>query len=128
MLPQKEIDAMLLESADNRLKYSIKRIADFENVWVIGNSEGYGMLGDSDGNIVFPIWPFEDYASMCCTGEFEDHLAEAIDVHEFLKTNLPTYQSCDYKLSVFPLPLDKGMVIDIAVFIELLNRELDQYE
>jgi hypothetical protein len=127
MLSEKEIEEILKLDAEKRFSYTIKRIADFETVWAIGDEKGFANYGDDTGNIAFAIWPFEAYAALCCKGEFANCKPEAIELNLFQEEYLPDFKNRKEKLAIFPLPTDKGIVMDIDEFEKRLNAELENY-
>jgi hypothetical protein len=128
MPEQKEISAILDLPPDKRYAYSVKRIADFASLWAIGDDQGFGTYEDDNKNIIFPLWPFRDFALLCCTGAFKSCQPEELQLEDFFKNYIPDFKNQGYKLSILPLPSDKGAVIDIDLFQHDLKNELDKYE
>jgi len=127
MLSQKEIEAILEDSLENRVKYSIKRIADREEVWVIGDKDGLGTFSDENGNIIFPIWPFKEFAQLCCSEAYSEYVPELIALEDFLEIYLPKFEKNNYKIAILPLPSGKGGVMEINSFKDALDEELEKY-
>jgi hypothetical protein len=127
MPEQKEINAILDLPPDKRYEYAIKRIADFESLWVIGDEQGFGTYEDDNKNTIFPLWPFRDFALLCCTGTFKSCQPEELQLEDFLNEYIPVFKNQGYKLSILPLPSDKGAIIDIDLFQQDLINELDKY-
>ncbi|SFD83702.1 Protein of unknown function [Chitinophaga sp. CF118] len=119
---------MIKEPADARFKYTIKRIADWEKLWVIGDGNVFATFSDDENNIVFPIWPFEELAQLCCIEEYSQYRPEVMSLDDFLNEFIPDFEKSNYKLSLLPLSTGKGMAIDISMFKEALNIELEKYE
>lgn len=127
MPEKKEIDAVTNLDANKRYEYSIKRIADFETLWVLGDGQGLRTYEDETGNIIFPIWPFKEFAVLCCTGAFADSQAEELQLNAFIEDYIPDFKESGYKLSILPLPSDKGAIVEIDSFRKALQKELDNY-
>jgi hypothetical protein len=128
-ISQREIDSVLSESPEKRFEYTIKRIADWETLWtIVDEAEALGMLTDEVQNVIFPIWPFKEFAQLYCTGNFANYTPMVIELSDFLEEYLPDYENKNYKLSLLPLPTKKGEVMDISMFREALNNELDKIE
>lgn len=123
----KEIEEILKLDAERRFRYTIKRIAAYNCIWAIGDEAGFASYGDDNGNIAFAIWPFEAYAALCCKGEFVDWKPEAIELDLFQNEYLPACKKRNEKLAIFPLPTDKGIMMDIEEFQQRLQEELDEY-
>ena len=127
MPEQKEIHAILGLPPDKRYEYAVKRIADFESLWVICDVQGFRTYEDDNNNIIFPLWPFRDFAFLCCTGAFKSCQPEELQLEDFLKEYIPDFKNQGYKLSILPLPSNIGAVIDIDLFQQDLKNELDKY-
>ncbi|GAA3919750.1 DUF2750 domain-containing protein [Chitinophaga oryziterrae] len=128
-ISQREIDSVLSESPEKRFEYTIKRIADWETLWTIVDEAGaLGMLTDEVQNVIFPIWPFKEFTQLYCTGDFANYTPMVIELSDFLEEYLPDYENKNYKLSLLPLPTKKGEVMDISLFREALNSELNKIE
>ncbi|SFD83740.1 Protein of unknown function [Chitinophaga sp. CF118] len=126
---QKEIDSLINSSPETRFEYAVKRIADWEKVWTIVDDAGnIGMLTDEAKNVIFPLWPFEEFAKLCCKDEFQRFKPLAIELSEFLENYLPDYEKKGYKFSVLPLPTGKGEIMEISMFKVALDSELDRIE
>jgi hypothetical protein len=127
MPTRKEINAIINLSDNKRYEYSIKRIADFETLFVIGDDQGLRTYHDGTGKIVFPIWPFREFALLCCTNEFASCQPEGIQLKDFMESYLLNFIKSGYKLSVLPLPSNKGAIVDIDVFKKDIENELRKY-
>ncbi|SFW81812.1 DUF2750 domain-containing protein [Chitinophaga sancti] len=127
MISEKEINALINQDANIRFEYTVKRIADFELVWVIEKAEKFILLGDNFGNYIFPIWPFKEFAEIFCVGEYADCRVSSIPLDEFLEVDIPHFREQGFKMSLFPLSTGKGGVVDIEMFLGVLGEELDKY-
>lgn len=128
MISNQEITSMISQTAKVRFEYTVKRIVDFENVWVIEDEKGLMLLNDNNGNLIFPIWPFEEFAKIFCVGDYSTCTVSSIEIHEFLEDYIPKFELSNYKLSVFPLNTGKGMVVEIPDFLLAVQSELDKVE
>lgn len=127
MPTDKEIESVIILDANKRYVYSIKRIADNEALWVLGDEQGFRTYNDNLGNTVFPIWPSKEFALLCCEAEFADCLPEELQLDEFIQDYLPDFKASNYKISVLPLPANKGAVIEVNTFKNDLDNELNNY-
>jgi hypothetical protein len=127
MINKKELESVQKLDANKRFKYTIKRLSDFEDLWVLGDINGFVTYTDNIGNILFPIWPFKDYAELCINGDFIHSSPEKIQVKEFIEEYLPSFKSNGYKLVIFPTSTDRGVLIEIDYFIEQMENENSKY-
>lgn len=61
-LTEKEINAVQGKSQDIRYRYSLKRIADNDCLWVLATKEGNFISFHDKGLNMLPLWPFQEYA------------------------------------------------------------------
>jgi len=127
MVNENEIFHILKTDAKGRYEYSLKRIADNEELWIIGDDDGVRTYSDDNGDIVFPIWPYEEFAKLCCIEEYRQCLPEKLSLDEFVQEYLPDFEKNNYKLTLLPLPTDRGSIINATSFREDLDEELDMY-
>lgn len=70
MHPNK-IENLLKLNAKDRVDYFVRQCVDFEEVWgLVLGEDNWITFTDSDGDIIFPLWPNHDLAEFCC---FEEH-------------------------------------------------------
>lgn len=128
MITEKEIQAVIALNVKGRYKYSLNRMADFSEVWVLSDSEGFLTYADADNITYFPIWPFKEYAALCAIEEFKNGVPESIEIHDFINEYLPDFREQKIKLSLFPLPSNWGLPIEIDDFINDIQIALDEIE
>jgi hypothetical protein len=125
-LTNSEKNAIIKLSANKRFEYSIKRIADKKSLWVIGDANGLKTYSVNE-KIIFPIWPFKEYALLCCIGEYSGCEPEELELDDFINEYIPDFVKDGYMLTVLPLSTNRGAVIEIETFQEALQNELDKY-
>ncbi|MEM6296047.1 MAG: DUF2750 domain-containing protein [Myxococcota bacterium] len=64
---EKELQSVLALDASARTSYFIKRVADWEHVWVL-DDDGWATLADYDGRVAIRMWSAEDFADACRRG------------------------------------------------------------
>src|SRR3989337_571740 len=103
------------QTSDQRFFYTIQKLAETGQLWVLGNQRGF-MSYETRTGIVFPFWPSREFAQSCQTDSFRNSEPETITIAELLEDYLPEFEKERYKLAIFPLPNDPGMPIEISVF------------
>ncbi|OUJ68579.1 hypothetical protein BXP70_27850 [Hymenobacter crusticola] len=68
MNPHKR-QAILNLPAPERYGYLLRKVADFEAIWLIRDPEGITMLTDDSGQAMLPVWPEQAFAALLLTGE-----------------------------------------------------------
>ena len=126
MINEKEISSMINQDANTRLEYTIKRIVDFDVVWFIERNEKFVLLKDNFDNTIVPVWPFKEFAELFVVGEYADCKVNSVNMDDFLEFDIPVFQREKFKISLFPLNTGKGSVIEIDLFLNLVNEEMDK--
>lgn len=125
----KEISAVSVLSREDRLSYLIKRVANFYEVWAIDdNVGGWVMAATKEEEPVFQIWPFAEYAALCCTGQWADCAPKSIGMDEFLESYLADFEEQGILIGAFYTPAENGLLIEPNKLRALLDDELLKYE
>jgi len=125
-ISQKQIESVLKLDAPKRYMYSIKRIADQEEIWGLYN-DGWALAADEGGNVVFPLWPAKEYAQLSAHENWNGYEPEPISLDDLINALLPRLMKDHIQPSIFYTPADKGIVLDASALIDDLNKELENY-
>lgn len=124
----KEISALLAQSAEMRYKYTIKRIADADCLWAIISSDGSYCLIADNGCQMFPIWPFKEYAEMYLGGKAVEFDIVSIDLNKFEHEVIDIICDNNFPIAVFPISDDDtGKIVNLDIFVKDLSVELENY-
>lgn len=128
-LTDKEISALLAQSAEMRYKYSIKRIADADCLWTIISSDSNYCLIADNGCQMFPIWPFKEYVEIYLGGKSIGFDVVSIDLNKFERKMVDIIYGNNFPLTVFPISDgDTGKIVDLDTFVKDLSVELENYQ
>jgi len=125
LVSQEELKNIPLLEAKKRYEYSVKRITDLETVWALYD-DGWALAGDSKGNLIFPIWPLEDFSNLCIKDGWENYKSKSIDLESFLNF-LEKLSKDNVMLGVFYTTYNTGIVINPLKFKEDLLEEITDY-
>jgi hypothetical protein len=126
-ISKEEFESTIQLRGSDRYIHFIKQVANSAEIWMLGNESGIASYNDDEGNILIPIWPHEVYAKACCTDEFSNYTPESISLEDWIEDWLPEMHEEGQLIAVFPVPNDKGTIIEWEVFIEDIEEELDKY-
>jgi hypothetical protein len=126
MHPDKQNNILNLSPQD-RYGYFIRKVADFEEVWLIQDNGQYVTLGDKEDQIAIPVWPEKEFAELMLADDWKGYNVEGKDVHEFVEW-LDTLEGGGYKIAGFPGVDLKGVVVTADEMKNHLIYELQQYE
>lgn len=127
-LNDKEYQAVSGLPGSDRYSYTIKKIADQEEVWSLWAEGGWALASDDEGRELIPIWPHSKFASASATGEWNGYEPRSIDLVSWTSKWVPGIARDQRKIAVFPTPDDKGVVVSPERFSEDLEAETSLYE
>jgi len=125
---QKELESVASLLGPERYRYLIVRIADWEEVWSIRDTNGWALISSDPNTHLVPIWPAKDFAAACCLGEWENFEPQSISLDKWIDKWLPGMAKDGRSIAVFPLPNDKGVIVSPERLGKDLAESLDQYE
>jgi hypothetical protein len=104
----------------------VKRVADEDRLWSLWK-DGWVLAADDAGHQVVPVWPHQNYASMCANGKWSGHSVKEIDLDAWMECLLPGIARDNRLVAVFPTPENKGAVVDAGRLAADLEEELKNY-
>ena len=128
VLSQKEVDAVLMTDAPTRMLYTVKRVADWEEIWTLTTIDGFVLLGSNDGVERVPVWPFIEFAQQCCNGKWADAKPFCISLDKFMNKWIPGMITDQRQVAVFPTPNDQATVLSATNFKAVLDEALSEFE
>jgi hypothetical protein len=127
-LHEKHFANVIALPSNERLRYFLGRVSDWEQLWGMRNDEGWLVPVTPDGIEYFPVWPHPDFAQKTTDLRFPGHRTDEICLHNFMECWLPTLQNDDVKVAAFPNLECTFWVIDAGHLAEHLLDELKKYE
>jgi hypothetical protein len=120
----KEIESVSALSSDKRYTYFIKKVADWEECWGL-YEDGWTLLGDEEGNIIFPLWPSAEYAQACATKNWTTCKPKSICLDELIDNILPELMKENKSIAAFIVHADHFHAITVTAN-KLLNDLKDE--
>jgi hypothetical protein len=122
-----ELDMLDGMSTDERLHYATTRMIESEEVWSLGDENGW-IIRDEDGRQIIPVWPYRQLAMEHIAGGSESPVPQATSLEYFVYGVLDMCQQDDIWLEVFPHGQKTGKLMRAAVLLEILNGMLETNE
>ncbi|WP_230939796.1 DUF2750 domain-containing protein [Burkholderia territorii] len=122
----KKIESVLRLDSQARCDYFVRKVADYEVVWGLFGT-GWA-TGTSEVHMAIPFWPEEDLAVRCASDKWKNFRPKAIALDEFLSKWLPGMEADRRLCAVFPGPEGTAQLLSPLELLELIKRELKQYE
>ncbi|HEY4197890.1 MAG TPA: DUF2750 domain-containing protein, partial [Mucilaginibacter sp.] len=112
IIKPKEIEKVSALDAFGRYQHFIKRVADLQKLYTLNSKDGNWAQSDVDDFILYPIWPFKEYAVNCMSGAWENFEVVEFDLNDFLDNALPLIVKEGFLLNVFPVGDKTGFVVN----------------
>ncbi|EOV9658024.1 DUF2750 domain-containing protein [Cronobacter turicensis] len=128
-ISSQEIDVMFKKNAKERYVYFVKKIADWECAWALGDDTGYITTEDGDGNLSLPLWPAKEYAQKCAVNEWTNLSVKEVSLDELLDQLLPELIEDEIDVVAFMAPDETGLpTLSAANVLKDLLAECEKYE
>lgn len=125
---QQEYENVITLTAVARYQYFLNKVADWEEVWSVGEGDGWRMMADRSGILCIPVWPARAFAEACCQGSWSQDIPKAISLSDWMTKWLPGIKSDGRQVAVFPLPTDQGILMQSDQLYLDLQEILEQFE
>ncbi len=123
----KEVEAVLRLDGPARFTHFIKRVVDEERAWGLWK-DGWALMTNDDGALVFPLWPAREYADLCATSDWSGYEPSEIDLASLLGELAPKLEEKSILSGVFPVPSGRGVTVTIGELRQALHTEMRNYE
>ncbi|PIT61197.1 DUF2750 domain-containing protein [Snodgrassella alvi] len=124
----KEIEVMSNKGSREKYIYSIKRIVDNEEAWVL-DDDGFALSGrNDDNNEVIILWPACEYAANCAIDDWKNYKPKALSLDYIMNELLPELSAKGTQVGIFSVPtLSNTPVVDAKSLLLDLERECSNY-
>lgn len=124
---QSKMDNILNLSAEDRYGYFIRKVADFEEVWLIKDQDGYVIFGDQENKTTIGVFPEKEFAVLFLTDTWSNCVLESKDLNVFMEW-LDKLDNDKIQIAGFPNKDLKAIVVEPKEMKSHLLFELQQYE
>ena len=126
----KELETVIKLDATQRYSYFLKRVSDFEEIWILYHDDlGYALDEDKKGKLFLYLFPFEEYAKLFIEKEsdFEEFYPKKIDLYQFKDVLISKFTEKGVEFAfVFPVPNGWGYKISFAELVEDINNYIEE--
>lgn len=119
-----EIQAIQQLTVTERFEYTTPRFIESEEVWSIGNEEGW-LIDEKDGDAIITLWPYRQLAAEYAQERQPDSGPQSVSLEHFLYTVLKQCSTHDIKLEILPSIKQRGSVIAADRLYEILEGMVD---
>lgn len=120
--------SLLNQSSEKRFEHFVKRVADIKVVWLLHDSQGICLFGDSEEKEYIPVWPSEEAAKANAIEDWEKYQATSIKLDTWMNEALMDLQNQDISVAVFPVRDLPCVVIKPLYLRDAIQEELDKIE
>jgi len=124
---QQKINNIFNLEPKERYEYLLRRVADFETIYLITDKEdNYVMIGSDDVKVI-PVWPEREFAELFLENDWQDCKVVEYDVHDFIEW-LDYLETEKVDLAGFPNAEFRTVQVSAVDMKNNLLYELSQYE
>lgn len=122
-----EISMLASMSAEERLHYTTTRVTESEEVWSLGDDNGWH-IQDIDDKQFIAIWPYRQLALEYCSGDPGTPVPQSTSLEHFVYTVLDMCKANNIWLEIFPKSDERGYLMSSSDLYEILNGMLETNE
>ena len=124
---QQKINNIFALDSKERYGYLLRKVADFETIYLIAdNEEKYVMIGSNDLNVL-PVWPEKEFAELFLTDDWKNYNVVEYEIHDFMEW-LTDLEKEKISLAGFPNSDFNTVHVSALDMKKHLLFELSQYE
>ena len=123
---QKISNIFALDSKE-RYGYLLRKVTDFETIYlIVDNEDKYVMIGSNNLSVI-PIWPEKEFAELFLKNDWKNYKVVEYDIHDFMEW-LTDLEKENIDLAGFPNSEFNTVHISAVDMKNHLLFELSQYE
>ena len=124
---QQKINSIFAFDSKERYGYFLRKVADFETIYLIADNEDkYVMIGSNDLSVI-PVWPEKEFAELFLTDDWKNYKVVEYDIHDFMEW-LTDLEKQNVDLAGFPNSCLNTVHVSAVDMKNHLLFELSQYE
>lgn len=126
---QKEIQNVLAMTSSQKYNYFVSKIADWEQVWSVGDGLNLVTTWDDEKRLSLPLWAAKAYVELCLTDEWANFTPMLFSLEHLMTEILPDMHEANIKAALMMQP-DGGKtpVYAAAELLADLEKERQQYD
>lgn len=122
-----KINNIFALNSKERYGYLLRKVADFETIYLIADNEDkYVMIGSNDLSVI-PVWPEKEFAELFLTDDWKNYKIVEYDIHEFIDW-LTDLEKNNIELAGFPNSDFNTVHVSAVDMKNHILYELNQYE
>lgn len=123
-----QMENVLSLSSEERYLHFLNKVADWEQLWILCDSEGHIYTRSTSEIEYLSVWPHPTYADKFESAIDENLGVSEIPLNEFMDKWLPGLESDGLQVGVFPDSEGKVWIIEPKDLLAELEGECEQYE
>ncbi|MGO4478756.1 DUF2750 domain-containing protein [Massilia sp. 2TAF26] len=119
----RQVQETVMLSGPQRYEYFIRRVAQTGTVWSLYRN-GWALAKKEDGNLVFPLWPDREFATICADYEWTGYEPQSFSLDELVDELLPQLEQDGIATGVFYTPGARDVMPSAGLLLRDLDDEL----
>lgn len=114
-------------TAAERMQYAITRMVECEEVWSLGDENGW-IIQEANDRQIIPIWPYRQLVLEHVPGGADSSVPQATSLEYFVYGVLDMCKQDDIWLEIFPRQATTSIQIRSVELFEIMNGMLETNE
>jgi len=123
----KQLESVFKLESKERYGYLIRKVADFEQIFLIAYKKGDYVTCGTDGSKCIPVWPELEFAKEFLNSDWKKFKVVSVELDDFLEW-LDKLESESYLIGGFPNQELNSIVVTPFDMKNHLIHECQQYE
>jgi hypothetical protein len=119
-----EMQHMANWDAEERLQYFLTRVTEAEEIWSLGDSNGWE-LREQEGKTRIPVWPYQELARMNMQQDSAVASPQATSLDHFFQVLLPTMIDQHIDVEIIAMPGLAGNIMPSNRLYQMLESMLE---
>jgi hypothetical protein len=123
----KQLETVFKLEPKERYGYLIRKVADFEKVFLIADKEGNYVTCGTDNSVVIPIWPELEFAQELIKTEWENCVVKMVELNKFIMW-MDKLETENHLIAGFPNQKLNSIIVKPIEIKNHLIYECQKYE
>tara|TARA_R110002050_G_scaffold298997_1_gene463474 strand:+ start:24 stop:404 length:381 start_codon:yes stop_codon:yes gene_type:complete len=123
----KQLETVFKLEPKERYGYLIRKVADFEQVFLIADKEGNYVTCGTEDKMIIPIWPELEFAQELIKSEWKNCVVKMVELNKFMDW-LDKLETENYLVGGFPNQKLNSIIVKPIEIKNHLIFECQQYE
>lgn len=126
---QKQINNVLKLSLQQKYRYFVGKVADWEEVWTFCDTDELVTIKDDHHRLLFPVWPAKAYVERNLEDKWSHFTPKQLGLAHFMAEMLPDMHEANITIAIMMDPqCEIHVIAEAKHLLQDLIEECEQYQ